>query len=806
MRLYPSRCFCCSQKVKFSTRLLKTVIYHLLTIIFCFVVWNVAFLPVTYAQNKSHVVASVSGEVTQQDAQQILSILNDPKKREEFSKTLALMVKVLPSTQTIPQEQPVTIDSDIYFEWRGLLRVAHVIHGYVHDFVSFFYKIRVIGVWFHKLVHSPALYKIGVNVFSSALLVLSIALVIEYLTSVALQKPLRKVTYWAKAHQQTLKTFPIEKETNQLRWADFVRSKEALHYLLRVPYALIHFLLKLVPVGMCLFSGYIGAEFLTETDKTRLAIVAIVNAYVGARVVYLVGETLLVQHSPAIRLIPVSDSIACSLTRWWNVLVAVPSVMVCLPTLGGVFDLPYEGENIMLRIVSLVQHLIIAVFLWRIRDIVSQMLQPAPDRMKNIMWACVGFLIRLWWVIAIIFDMVLWFVWAMNFQKDYQWLSHGLVFSFVCLLFSWILTLLIYGVQDRLFLVSAPLREHYPDLQKKMDFYYPFVHYTTMFVILLGTLIALAQCWRLPLLTFLLTSKLGDRFTSAFLCLLTGVIVAVLTWECVNALLNKQIMRYISSDQKARVSRLRTVLPIIRTTMLLIIIVLVLVTTLAQMGINVAPLLTGAGILGVGLSFGSQSLVKDVITGFFMLAEDAIQVGDWVTTGGIKGKVEHLSIRALRVRSFDGDLHIIPFSSVTSIANTAREFNRVIVRITLDVGEDSERVAKIFKDAVCAMRQDEEYKSMIYSDYVDFGVEKADENGAVLVGMVKTAPMMKWRVQSELYRRACPIMTQMGVQFYVNTNYTPDIPLHVVVDAEKKPAPSQAQQSHERDGVDPKFV
>lgn len=781
---YP-RCFCLSQKVKFFVRLSKTVIYHLLMIGFCFVVWSVACLPVTYAQNKPYVVASATGGVTQQEAQQLLSILNDQKKREEFSQTLALMVKALPSTQTTLKEQPVTIDSDIYFEWHGLLRMAHVIQGYVHDFVSFFYKMRVIGAWFHKLVHSQNLRQIGVNVFSRALLVMSVALLIEYLTSVALQNPLRKVTYWAKTHQQAFTAFPFEKETNQLRWTDFVRSKEALHYLSRVPYAFIHFLLKLVPVVVCLFLGYMGAEFWAETDKTRLAIIAIVNAYVGARVVYLVGETFLVQQSPAMRLIPVSDSIARSLTRWWNLLVVVPSVMVCLPTLGGILDLPYQGENIMLRIVSLVQHLIIAVFLWRIRDIVSQMLQPSPERMKSIIWACVGLLIRLWWVIAIVVDMVLWFVWAMNLQKDYQWLSHGLVFSFLCLLFSWILTLLIYGLQNRFFQVSVALKEQYPELQKKMDFYYPFVRYTTTFVILLGTVIALAQCWRLPLLTFLLASKLGDRVTSAFLCLLTGVIVAVLTWECVNAFLNRRIAHYISSDQKTRVARLRTVLPIIRTTMLVIIIVLVLVTTLAQMGINVTPLLTGAGILGVGLSFGSQSLVKDVITGFFMLAEDAIQVGDWVTTGGIEGKVEHLSIRTLRVRSFDGDLHIIPFSSVTSIANTAREFNRVIVRITLDVGEDSERVAKVFKDAVCAMRQDEEYKSMIYSDYIDLGVEKADENGAVLVGMIKTAPMMKWRVQSELYRRACPMMTQMGVQFYVNTNYTPDIPLHVVVDAHK---------------------
>lgn len=792
MRVRRSSCFSFSQRVGSVFLSCRSTLVVLFSSFILFGVFSFA----AYAQNTRPVTASVMGKTTQQDAQQLLNILNDPKKREEFSKTLALMVKVLPATQKTAEEQPVTIDSDMQIEWHGVLRIARVLQNYAHDFMSLCHEMRAIGVWFHEVIHRPDLRKMGVEVFSSAFLVLSVALVLEHVTSIALRKPLQKVTYWAQAHQmQASKVAIARKETSQLRQADYVRSHEALYYVFRIPYALVHFFLKIVPVGVCLLLGYLGAGFLADTDKARLVTITLVNAYVGARVVYLVVETLLVQQAPAIRIVPVSDSTARLLTRWWNVLVAIPSIIICLPTLGRVFDLPPQGEDILLRGVSLVQHLIIAIFLWRIRDIISQMLQPSSERMKSIIWACVGPFVRLWWVVAIVFDMILWFVWSIHLQKDYQLLLYGLVWSFFCLLFSWVFSLLIYGLQDRLFRVSVALQEQYPNLQKRVDFYYPFVRYAITTMIVFATIVALAQCWQLPVLNFLLTSSVGARFTNTSFCLLTGVVVAVLTWECVNGLLNRQIMRYMSSDQKSRVARLRTVLPIIRTTLLVIIVVLVLVTTLAQMGINVAPLLTGAGILGVGLSFGSQSLVKDVITGFFMLAEDAIQVGDWVTTEGIEGEVEYLSIRSLRVRSFDGDLHIIPFSSVTSIANTAREFNRVIVRVTLDVGEDSKRVAKIFKDVVDAMRQEEEYKSIIFSDYIDHGIEKADENGAVLLGVIKTAPMMKWEVQSEFYRRVCPIVTQMGVQFYVNTNYTPDIPLHVVVDASKGEVSSSTQHS-----------
>lgn len=753
-----------------------------------------------------------AGGLNQQDAQQLLNILNDPQKRAEFSKTLSLMAKGLPSAPASAAPKaaaadasaPAVIDTSVHSELDDLGNTAT---EYVNNFTSLFTDLGAVGTWFRHEVQNPQSRQSLLDSFGRALLIIALALVAERAASIGLRKPLTAVKKMAEAREarqaasqassggvlpetgedaDTSTDTSTDADTTQTREKDQRRGNEVLRYLVRIPYNAMHFLLKLLPVGVCLLLGYLGAEFLTSTDQARTVALTLVNAYAIARGLYLIVETILVPRSPAIRLLPMPDDTAKLLTRWWNVLVAAPSIVICLSILGREFDLDTRGVEAMMRGVVLIEHLLIAAFIWRIRHIVARALQPSPGLRKNALWAFAGTLAKLWWVPVIFLDMALWFVWAAHLKGGYQWILHGTLLNFLCLIVSRVLALLVYGLQDRLFRVGPELQAQYPDLQKRADFYYPFVRKIMTIAIILTTAICVAQSWSIPTFDFFLHSALGLRLVGAAACLLVGMTIAAVAWETVNSILNKQISRYSASAQEARAARLRTVLPIIRTVLLTVIIIFVAVTTLSQIGINVTPLLTGAGILGVGLSFGSQSLVKDVITGFFMLAEDAIQVGDWVTTGGIAGTVEHLSIRTLRVRSFDGDLHIIPFSSVTSIANTARGFNQIIVRQTLDLSEDTGKVVKIMQKTIEDMRKEDTFRPMIFSDYTDLGVDSSDGNGAVLVGIIKTAPMMKWKVQREFYRRIALRMAAAGVKFYTPTSYSttpPNVPLHMALDA-----------------------
>ena len=127
----------------------------------------------------------------------------------------------------------------------------------------------------------------------------------------------------------------------------------------------------------------------------------------------------------------------------------------------------------------------------------------------------------------------------------------------------------------------------------------------------------------------------------------------------------------------------------LRTVLLVTIVLVVGLMSLSELGVNIAPLLAGAGVVGIAVGFGSQKLVQDLITGLFLLLENAMQVGDVVTLGGLTGTVEALSIRTIRLRALDGAVHIIPFSAVTTVTNQTRDYGYAVI----DVSDRPERGA-----------------------------------------------------------------------------------------------------------------
>jgi small-conductance mechanosensitive channel len=172
----------------------------------------------------------------------------------------------------------------------------------------------------------------------------------------------------------------------------------------------------------------------------------------------------------------------------------------------------------------------------------------------------------------------------------------------------------------------------------------------------------------------------------------------------------------------------------LRTTLFSVIVTVVTLTALSEIGVNVAPLLADAGILGIAIGFGSQKLVQDVITGLFLLLENAVQVGDIVTVPGLSGIVENLSIRTIRLRAADGALHIIPFSAVTSVTNPSRGIGNASVAVNIAYKEH--RSSQVLKDIAAEMRRDPDYKYLIRDDLELWGVDKVDGSMTSIVGQI----------------------------------------------------------------------
>ncbi len=232
-------------------------------------------------------------------------------------------------------------------------------------------------------------------------------------------------------------------------------------------------------------------------------------------------------------------------------------------------------------------------------------------------------------------------------------------------------------------------------LEQRLLTYYPVARAALIGVLSAATGVALLEAWGYSPLGWFAGGELGERLLSALGTSALTVLVAVVVWEAANAAVEGKVASLTRAAQTARAARLRTLLPMLRTALLVAILIVAGLIVLSQVGLNIAPLLAGAGVLGVAIGFGSQKLVQDLITGLFLLLENTMQVGDVVTLAGLSGTVEYLSIRTIRLRALDGSVHIIPFSSVTTVTNQTRDFSYALIDLPIGLDEEPDRVATL---------------------------------------------------------------------------------------------------------------
>ena len=171
--------------------------------------------------------------------------------------------------------------------------------------------------------------------------------------------------------------------------------------------------------------------------------------------------------------------------------------------------------------------------------------------------------------------------------------------------------------------------------------------------------------------------------------------------------------------------------------LLIALLIVVGLTVLSDLGVNIAPLLAGAGVLGIAIGFGSQKLVQDVITGLFLLLENPMQVGDVVTAGGLTGVVEYLSIRSLRLRSEDGSVHVIPFSAVTTVTNMTRDFGQAVIEAQVSYEDDYDEVVTVMQEIVREMRAEPAWAADIREDLEVWGLDRFADSAIVVKARIR---------------------------------------------------------------------
>jgi moderate conductance mechanosensitive channel len=187
------------------------------------------------------------------------------------------------------------------------------------------------------------------------------------------------------------------------------------------------------------------------------------------------------------------------------------------------------------------------------------------------------------------------------------------------------------------------------------------------------------------------------------------------------------------------------------------------VMILNEIGVNIAPVLTGAGIAGVALGFGAQTLVRDFLSGFFLLLEDQVRVADLVAINGTTGSVEQLNIRTIVLRDADGSLHVFPNGSITTLANHSRDFSYYIIDVNIAYDEDADRVSDIVREVDREMRNDPELAPHILNPVEILGVAAFSEWSMQLRIRIKTTPPKRWAVGREFRKRLRTALNKYGI-------------------------------------------
>ena len=218
------------------------------------------------------------------------------------------------------------------------------------------------------------------------------------------------------------------------------------------------------------------------------------------------------------------------------------------------------------------------------------------------------------------------------------------------------------------------------------------------------------------------------------------------------------------STRSEREKRADTIAGIINTTSWIFFGVIVLFMMLREFNINITPLLTGAGVAGIAIGFGAQSVIKDFLQGFFILAEDQFRVGDVVKIGDHSGSVERITMRTTRLRSLDGNVHIVPNGEIKIVVNMTHGWSRALVDVDVAYKEDLDRVMLIMETAASGLQKEEKYKNSILEKPQVLGVQKLGDSGITIRLIVKTSPLKQWEITRELRKRIKEVFDREGIE------------------------------------------
>ncbi|PZR00845.1 MAG: mechanosensitive ion channel protein MscS [Cereibacter sphaeroides] len=296
-------------------------------------------------------------------------------------------------------------------------------------------------------------------------------------------------------------------------------------------------------------------------------------------------------------------------------------------------------------------------------------------------------------------------------------------------------------------------------------------------VVVFGAVILItARLWDMSMMN-MASAGVGEQFAVHLVQALMICVSGYLVWEIVRLLINRKLANEYTAvsdqagdedkplSQTVKSSRLGTVLPPISWALQAVIIILTVLTALGNLGIDVTPLLAGAGIAGIAIGFGAQKLVSDVVSGLFFLIDDAFRLNEFIDAGGTIGTVEKISLRSLQLRDAKGPVLIIPYSNIKTVTNFGRDWGIMKLRFTVPFDTDVEKVRKIFKRIGLELMENPELAPGFIEPFKSQGVAEFNDVGIVVRGKFMHKPGAQFAIRKQIFKRVQEEFAANGIQF-----------------------------------------
>ncbi|MBI4184656.1 MAG: mechanosensitive ion channel [Proteobacteria bacterium] len=548
---------------------------------------------------------------------------------------------------------------------------------------------------------------------------------------------------------------------------EVVENRKAESLLLKVPILLIRTVLELVPAAAFGGAAHAALSVAEAALLARLVVVAAINAYLAVLVVMALARMTMMPRTPGLRLIPLDDETANYVVIWVRRLATVGVAGFFTAEAALLLGLDPALYATIRKLTGFALTAMAVVLVLQNRGEIGRLIrgEAGEPGAVPVLRALRQRLADIWHVLAVLYVVAIYLVWALEVEGGFEYVARATVLTAIILALARLASAGIRRVTARMFAIGGDLKAQYPGLEARANRYLSGLQFFVQALVAFIAALSVLQAWGVESFAWLGT-RFGQRLIGSAFNIALVLVIAVIVWESMATAIQRYLNRTDDNGQQVvRSARARTLLPLVRNAFLVVLVALVALIVLSELGVNIGPLLAGAGVVGLAVGFGSQKLVQDVITGAFLLFDDAVSVGDVIQAGNHSGVVEALSIRAIRLRDLAGNVHIIPFSTVDTVVNMTKDYSRYVFEVGIAYREDYDAVVEVLKGIAREMRADPAFGPLILDPGFEvLGLDAFADSAVIIKARITTRPIKQWEVGREFNRRMKRRFDELGIE------------------------------------------